>query len=95
MATALEALGAEAAARAQALAASTDAKARPRKQKALRDFYLALGAAGVSPRRAAVPAAERGVAAWFAQVLRSFPAVSPRTYLHARMLRVPMSRPVQ
>lgn len=69
---ALDALGAEAAERTQQLAAATDAKARPRKKKALGDFLKALGAAGVSAQRSAVPAAERGVQAWFAQVRLSW-----------------------
>ena len=66
-AAAVDALAAEAAERALALRGDAEKGARARKKKALTDLLKALGAAGVSRRRSAVPAAQRGVQAWFQQ----------------------------
>ncbi|KAL4440107.1 hypothetical protein ABPG75_003108 [Micractinium tetrahymenae] len=60
-------LASEAAERALALKADVAKGAKARKKKALTDFFRALADAGVSRRRTAVPASQRGSQAWFAQ----------------------------
>ena len=64
----LAALGAEAAQRALELRGLSEKGAAPRKKKALTDLLKALQEAGVSRRRSAVPADQRSVHSWFAQV---------------------------
>jgi midasin len=66
----VDGLAGEAAQRATELKSLTDKGARARKKKALTDFLAALKGAGLSTARSAVPAAERSVHAWFAQVTR-------------------------
>ena len=78
-----------AAARAGELRAETDKRARPRKKKALTDLLRALGAAGVSLQRSGVPARERSVQAWFAQV---HTPLSPRLLLRCSSHHVPSIR---
>ncbi len=64
----LAALGAEAAQRALELRGLSEKGAAPRKKKALTDLLKALQEAGVSRRRSAIPADQRSVHSWFAQV---------------------------
>ena len=64
----LDALAAEAAQRALELRGLTAKGARLRKKKALTDLLEALQAAGASRHVSAVPAAQRTVHSWFAQV---------------------------
>jgi hypothetical protein len=64
----VDGLAAEAAARALHLRQDGAKGAKARKKKALVDMFRALGAAGISKRITAVPAASRGANAWVAQV---------------------------
>ena len=80
----LDDLAGEAAQRALELRALAEKGARSRKKKALVDFMRALAQAGASAKRSAVPAAERGVHAWFAQV-------PPLLAAHATLARLPLS----
>ena len=59
-----EDMASEAAERAWHLRTDTQKGAKARKKKALTDFFHALGDAGVSKRRSAVPLSSRGVLAW-------------------------------
>ena len=69
-ATSLDELAAEAAQHAMELRGLSEKGARARKKKALVDFLHALGEAGVSHRRLAVPVTERSVHSWFSQARR-------------------------
>lgn len=64
----MDALAGEVAQRAQELRGQTEKGARSRKKKALTDLLEALGAAGLSKHRFAVPSSERSVHSWFTQV---------------------------
>ncbi|KAL0028971.1 hypothetical protein WJX77_009058 [Trebouxia sp. C0004] len=64
----IEEVAGEAAERALELRQVTDKGARLRKKKALNDLLKALGALGFTRRRAAVPAHDRTVHAWFTQI---------------------------
>ena len=64
----LERLAGEAVARALELRGLTARGARLRKKKALTDLLQALQAAGASRHASSVPAEERSVHSWFAQV---------------------------
>ncbi len=64
----IEEVAGEAAERALELRQVTDKGARLRKKKALNDLLKALGALGLTRRRAAVPPHDRTVHAWFTQV---------------------------
>ena len=71
-AAALESLAEEAARTAVELRRATDRRARTRKKRALAELLSALNAIGVSKHRSAVPASQRSVHAWFAQVLQNY-----------------------
>ncbi|KAL0049173.1 hypothetical protein WJX82_008148 [Trebouxia sp. C0006] len=64
----IEEVAGEAAERALELRQVTDKGARLRKKKALNDLLKALGALGLTRRRAAVPPHDRTVHAWFTQI---------------------------
>ena len=64
----LETLAGDAAERAAELRTVVGKGARAQKKKALGDFLQALGAAGASRSRAAVPADQRTTSSWFMQV---------------------------
>lgn len=66
-ATSLDDLASEAAQHALELRGLGEKGAKARKKKALVDFLRALGSAGVSHRRSAVPQNERSVHEWFSQ----------------------------
>lgn len=65
---ALDALAGEVAQRALELRGLTEKGARSRKKKALTDLLHALGTAGLSKQRSAIPSSERSVHSWFTQV---------------------------
>lgn len=67
----MDSLAGEAAQRATELRGISDKGARSRKKKALTDFLAALKSAGLLAHRSAVPADQRSVHAWFAQVVAS------------------------
>ncbi len=82
----IEEVAGEAAERALELRQVTDKGARLRKKKALNDLLKALGALGLTRRRAAVPAHDRTVHAWFIQVWSWCIAPTTLHHLHLKFL---------